>query len=431
MTAAWGRTRPVAIHCEETERNRNLMSKTLACTLAGLLMGASLGVPAFAQPAPAANTSAAAPNLTRSVVMAGLQNPWDIAFTPDGVMLFTEKCRGLSARLADGKIVRLFGTRGSAVVASDLFCEGQSGVHGVAVDPDFAKGQRDIYVFMASKLSTPATNRVVRLTLSADGTSVANRTDIIEDIAYKQAANGAGAAGAHSGGRIRFGPDGFLYVSTGDNHNATLPQDLKRLGGKMLRVNRDGTAARGNNTPAGGDPRIFTYGHRNVQGITFRPPGQPNAGQPFVAEHGPNHSDEVTALVAGGNAGWDPQNRPGLRCPDDYCGYAGDPNTMPMTDTRRFPQAMPPSWVYNGSGRGMGAALFLEGEQWKGWNGRLLVSMMRGQRIAVLQLDARGMATGDATVDLPSTRTRTLVQGPDGNLYTANDDGEIWRVVPN
>lgn len=74
---------------------------------------------------------------------------------------------------------------------------------------------------------------------------------------------------------------------------------------------------------------------------------------------------------------------------------------------------------------------FLDGAQWKGWNGRLLVSMMRGERIVVLQLDAGGMATNDATVDLPAARTRTLVQGPDGNLYLATDSGEIWRVVPN
>jgi glucose/arabinose dehydrogenase len=115
--------------------------------------------------------------------MTGLRDPWDIAFTPDGVMLFTEKCRGVSARLADGKTVRLFGTSGSALVAPDLFCQGQSGVHGIAVDPDFAKGTRNIYVFMASSLRKPGTNRVVRLTVNADYTSVGNRTDIIEDIA--------------------------------------------------------------------------------------------------------------------------------------------------------------------------------------------------------------------------------------------------------
>ncbi len=284
-------------------------------------------------PPPAAPASTETPTLTRTVVMTGLNNPWDLAFTPDGAMLYTERCRGLSVRLASGSTVRLFGTSGSSLVAPDLFCEGQSGVNGVAVDPDFGNGNRYVYVFMASNLNTnPRTNRVVRLSLSADNTSAAARTDIIDNIAYKDVANGVGGAGAHSGGRIRFGPDRYLYVTTGDNHNPTLPQDLARLGGKVLRVDRNGAAAPGNNTPAGGDPRIFTYGHRNVQGITFRPAGQPNAGQPFTSEHGPNHSDEVTPLVAGGNAGWDPQNRPGLSCPDNYCGYAGDPTTMPMTD---------------------------------------------------------------------------------------------------
>ena len=309
--------------------------------------------PAPSPPAPPASTET--PTLTRTVLMTGLQNPWDIAFTPDGAMLYTEKCRGLSARFANGTTVRLFGTAGSSLVATDLFCEGQSGVHGVAVDPDFANGNRFVYVFMASNLTTnPRTNRVVRLSLSADNMSASGRTDIITDIAYKDVGNGVGGAGAHSGGRLRFGPDRFLYVTTGDNHNATLPQDLQRLGGKVLRVDRNGAAAPGNNTPAGGDPRIFTYGHRNVQGITFRPAGQPNAGQPFTAEHGPNHSDEVTPLVAGGNAGWDPQNRAGLTCPSNYCGYAGNPTTMPMTDTARFPNAMRPSWVHNSGARGVG-----------------------------------------------------------------------------
>ncbi len=388
--------------------------------------------PPPAPPPPAGPTSTETPTLTRTVLMTGLQNPWDLAFTPDGAMLYTEKCRGLSARFANGTTVRLFGTTGSSLVAADLFCEGQSGVHGVAVDPDFGNGNRYVYVFMASNLTTnPRTNRIVRLTLNAGNTVASNRTDIITDIAYKDVGNGVGGAGAHSGGRLRFGPDRFLYVTTGDNHNASLPQDLQRLGGKVLRVDRNGAAAPGNNTPAGGDPRIFTYGHRNVQGVTFRPAGQPNAGQPFTAEHGPNHSDEVTALVAGGNAGWDPQNRAGLTCPDNYCGYAGSPSTMPMTDTARFPTAILPSWVHNTGGRGVGPATFLDGTQWKAWNGRLLVSIMGGERIVVLQLDSAGMATGNATVNLPSTRSRSLVQGPDGNLYVTTDSGELWRVVPS
>jgi aldose sugar dehydrogenase len=234
-------------------------------------------------------------------------------------------------------VTRLFGTSGSNVVANDFFCEGQSGMNGVAIDPQFASN-RYIYVFMSSNLSTnPRTNRVVRLVVNATNTSVSNRTDIVTDIAFKNASTANGGSGAHSGGRIRFSPgDGYLYVTTGDNHNGSLPQDPLRLGGKVLRVDRDGNPAPGNNPPAGFDPRIYTYGHRNPQGITFRP----GSNQPFTAEHGPNHSDEVTPLVAGGNAGWDPQNRPSLNCPDNYCGYAGNPTSMPMTDTTRFPNAI-------------------------------------------------------------------------------------------
>lgn len=187
-------------------------------------------------------------------------------------------------------------------------------------------------------------------------------------------------------------------------------------------------AAGGNNTPAGGDARIFSYGHRNVQGIAFRP----GTGRPFIAEHGPNHSDEVTALVAGGNGGWDPQNRPGLTCPDDYCGYAGNATTMPMTDTTRFPNAMQPSWNNTGRSQGTGPCTFLSGAQWKAWDGRLAVGIMGAKRLAILELDPSGMAVSAVDAKLPAERYRSLVQGPDGNLYIAAEAaGEIWRVVPN
>jgi len=361
--------------------------------------------------------------------MTGLSGGWDFAFAPDGqTIFFTERCRGLSVRLANGNVARLFGTTGSNLVAADLWCEGQSGMNGVAIDPDFANN-RFIYVYMASNLSSPRTNRVIRLMLSADLMSASARTDIINNVAYKNVANGVGGAGAHSGGRLRFGPDGFLYVTTGDNHNPTLPQDLSRLGGKVLRVDRNGAPAAGNNTPAGGDAHIFTYGHRNVQGISFRP----GTGQPFISEHGPNHSDEVTPLVAGGNGGWDPENRPTLTCPDNYCGYAGNPTTMPMTDTTRFPNAMRPSWNNNGVSQGTGPSTFLTGTQWKAWDGRLAVGIMGGQRLVILQLNTSGMATSATDASgLPSDRYRSLVLGPDGNLYIlAENAGEIWRVVPN
>ncbi len=393
----------------------------LVAALAGACSSQTAGTADPSSPGP----TLTAPTLSRSVVLSGLSGPWDIAFTADGAMLYTEKCRGLSVRLPDGTITRPFGTAGSALVAADLACEGQSGVHGVALDPDFASNRR-VYVYMASTQATPRTNHVVRLVLSPDLRTASARTDIITDIAFKHVGNAHGGAGAHSGGRIRFGPDKFLYVTTGDNHNANIPQSPTLLGGKVLRVTTNGAAAPGNNPPPGFDPRIFTYGHRNVQGIDFRP----GTGVPFISEHGPNHSDEVTALRAGGNGGWDPKDRPSLNCADGYCGYAGSPTTMPMTDLQRFPDAIRPAWTNNGASQGTGPALFLTGDQWGAWNGRLAIGIMGGTRLDILQLDNAGVGQGTTPSGLPSARYRGLTQGPDGNLYVATDGGEIWKVTP-
>lgn len=377
------------------------------------------------QPTLPEQPSSATPTLTRTVVLSSLSSPWDIAFGSDGTLFFTERCRGLSVRHPDGAVTRLFGTTGSSLLAADLLCQGQSGMHGVALDPAFATN-RAVYVYMTSSATTPRTNRVVRLVLSADQRSASNRTDIVTDIAFKNAGNAHGGAGSHSGGRLRFGPDGYLYVTTGDNHNGSMPQSPTVLGGKVLRITTSGVAASGNNAPAGFDARIFTYGHRNVQGITFRP----GTGQPFIAEHGPNHSDEVTPLVAGGNGGWDPQNRPALSCADGYCGYAGNATTMPMTDVTRFPKALRPAWSNSGSSQGMGPLVFLTGTAWRGWNGTLAVGVMAGQRLDILTIDSAGLATGRVSADLPGSRYRALTVGPDGALYVATDGGEIWRVMP-
>lgn len=395
------------------------------CSLALAFLAAACG----SNPDPGTTPSATdTPVLTRDIVVGSLNSPWDIAFASDGTMFFTEKCRGLTVRRSDGSMTRLFGTTGSALVASDLTCTGQSGTHGVALAPDFATS-RQIFVYMTSTLSTPATNRVIRLTLDAGYTTASGRTDIITDIAFKSASNAVGGAGAHSGGRIRFGQDGFLYVTTGDNHNAVIPQSPTLLGGKVLRVTTTGAAAPGNAPPPGFDPRIFTYGHRNVQGISFRP----GTGQAYISEHGPNHSDEVTALTNGGNGGWDPQNRPNLTCPDSYCGYAGQIATMPMTDLTRFPNAMPPVWSNGGSSQGTGPAAFLIGPQWRAWNGRLAVGIMGGTRLVIIELNAAGGFASEVNASIPTGRYRALTQGPDGNLYIAIDQGvqEIWRITPS
>jgi aldose sugar dehydrogenase len=399
---------------------------SLLATLSACGSGAAASTEPLPQPLPIVDPPVAVvPSLVRATVLTGLSSPWDLAFTSDGTLFFTERCRGLSVRFRDSSIVRLFGTTGASLVAPDLSCEGQSGVHGVALDPAFASNRR-VYVFMGSTLSAPRSNRVVRLVLSADLRTASQRTDIITDIPFKNVSTANGGAGAHSGGRIRFGPDGFLYVATGDNHNGAIPQSPTLLGGKVLRVTTDGAPAPGNAAPAGFDRRIFSYGHRNVQGISFRP----GTGLVLIGEHGPGHSDEVTALQNGGNGGWDPQNRAGLNCPDSYCGYQGNASTMPMTDTLRFPLALRPSWTNNGASQGIGPVEFLSGTQWGAWNGRLAVGLMAGSRVEILQLDAAGRATANTIAPLPGTRYRALTLAPDGALWVATDAGEIWRVTP-
>ncbi|NKX46322.1 PQQ-dependent sugar dehydrogenase [Roseicyclus persicicus] len=393
-----------------------------------------------------------APSLTYETVMSELNGPWDMAFLEDGTMFFTEKCHGLSVRMPSGDVMRLLGMTGSegyATTADDLFCEGQAGMLGVAVDPDFASN-RLIYVYSASTATGAQSNHVLRLRVADDFASVSDRVDIVDDIPYKPAASDHpfGGPGAHNGGRIRF-HDGYLYVTTGDIHSGDGPQSPVRLAGKVLRIDGDGNPAPDNGAPEGFDPRIFTYGHRNVQGIAF----DPDTGAVVIAEHGPWHSDEVTVLRPGGNGGWDPRPNMAGRgdCPDNYCGYS--PNQMegmdpaeraafmPMTDTATYPDAMPPAWVNDGLSQGTGSAAFLVGDQWGDWNGMMAVGIMGigfggtpvGQRIDLLNIADDGMSAEVISMPLPMEpgRFRSVVLGPDGNLYAAMDEGEIYRIIPN
>ncbi|MEX0603235.1 MAG: PQQ-dependent sugar dehydrogenase [Marinobacter sp.] len=415
------------------------------------------GVMATAMIAGLATTATAnkdTPELSHTTVVSGLENPWDMAFLPDGTMFFTEKCRGLSVRLPNGDVNKLLGmedTEDYATTADDLVCQGQAGMNGVTVDPDFEEN-RTVYVYSASSMSDERTNRVLRLKVNDDISNVSDRTDIVDDISYKPAPTDHpfGDAGAHNGGRIRFSPeDGFLYVTTGDTHNGEVPQSPTMLGGKVLRIDRDGKAAEGNNPPEGFDPRIFTYGHRNVQGITFHP----ETGQPIVTEHGPWHHDEINALVNGGNSGWDPRPNMAGRddCPDNYCGYQPnqgegmDPDEreayMPVTDTETYPDAMKPAWQNNSLSQGIATAEFLTGEQWGGWDGRLVIGFLGigfggtpvGQRINLIDIAQDGLSVNDVSeLPLPmgSARFRSIVQGPDGDLYTLVDEGDIYRITP-
>ena len=393
------------------------------------------------------------PELSHSEVLSGLENPWDITFFDDGTMLYTEKCRGLSVRMPDGSVNHLLGmkdTKDYAMTEKDLFCQGQAGMNGVEIDPDF-EDNRYIYVYSASDKTPPATNRVLRLKLNEDFTKVSDRTDIIENIPFKPKPTDHpfGEAGAHNGGRIQFGPDNeFLFVTTGDNHNSRIPQDPQSLGGKVLRVDRNGDPAPDNGLSDQYDPKIYTYGHRNVQGLTFHP----ETGQPVVTEHGPWHSDEVNMLVAGGNSGWDPKPNMAGRgdCPDDYCGYMPnqkegmDPDKrseyMPITDMETYPDAIKPLWQNNQLSQGISTADFLTGEQWGAWDGRLAVGFMGigfggtpvGNRIDLLKISDDGQLADVTEMTLPMEpgRFRAIAQGPDGDLYAVMGEGTVYRISP-
>lgn len=399
------------------------------------------------------------PFIETTEFMTGLENPWDMAFLPDGTMFYTEKCKGLSVRESSGDVHALYGAKGTSGYADsgeDLFCDGQAGVLGVVADANFEEN-RTVYLYSSStkyygdgcktNFEKCDGNIVMKFKVSDDLKSVSDRTDIVTDIQYKpfESDQPFGGPGAHNGGRLRIGPEGYLWVTGGDRHRGICPQDGQLLCGKILRIDGDGNAHPDNNPPEGFDKRIYTYGHRNVQGIDFRP----SDGRAFTAEHGPWHSDEITALVNGGNAGWDPAQLTGGRgeCPDEYCGY--EPNQLdamdpairaaytPMSDTR-FEDLMPPSWNNHGFSQGTSSAAFLTGSNWGIYEGRLSVGIMGigfgntppGSRIDVYDLADDGLSIKGAII-MPTaitTRYRGLVMGPDNALYATVDDGIIYKI---
>ena len=351
---------------------------------------------------PLAPPDTTAPVVDRTIWQGGLSNPWDIAFLPDSTALISERAGTLRARRVNGAMT-------TVATIGDVIAGGEGGLLGIAVDPSFATN-RLIYTCFSSSLGGANDNRVVRWRLAVDLTQLTDRADIVTGLPRNP-------SGRHSGCRPRFGPDGYLWIGTGDAANGSNPQNVQSLGGKVLRVTRDGVDAPGGPLLRGGDARIYTFGHRNVQGLAFHPV----SGVAYSVEHGPSSDDEVTRLSSGGNAGWDP--------------VPGYNESVPMTDATRFPTAMPAAWKSGSPARGTSGATFLRGGIWKGWENALVIAQLVGAKLVVLQFDAAGQVTRTTNLfsDL-NTRLRVPVQGPDGALYIATDvgggGGAIWRVTP-
>jgi glucose/arabinose dehydrogenase len=335
--------------------------------------------------------------------VTGLDHPWDMAFLSDGTMFFTERSGPVKVRLPNGTI-------NAIVTPGDVSSPaGDSGMMGIAIDPGFT-----INHFIYTCYTTSSDIRVVRWTvnLTFDGVLPPGDagTPIVQGIPKEV---------DHFGCRTRFGPDGKLWFTIGDGAAGTNPQDLDVLKGKVLHVNSNGSAPSDNpfvNKP--GDDHIYTYGHRNPQGIAFRP----GNGAPYAAEHGPAFNDEVNQLVAGGNGGWDP--------------VPGYNQSVPMTDFEKFPDAMVPKWRSGDSFTlAPSGCTFLEGPQWGSWDGALLVVFPKDAKARAMFLDGPGdIFAATPTLEL-GVRLRSAVEGPDRNLYIATDvagpDGAIWKVVPS
>lgn len=338
-----------------------------------------------------------APDLDISVLISGLNHPWDVVESPDGVLVFTERGKGIS-RLKDGQ---------SALLErpSDLVSRGEGGMMGLVLDPDFSKNR-----FLYACYMSPDDVRLIRWQVSDDWSSLGSRLEIITGMPRN-------SSGRHSGCRPLFGPDGFLWLGTGDAAEAANPQDPKSLGGKILRVSRDGSPAPGNmGEPF--DPRIYSYGHRNTQGLAFlsEPIGDITG---YSVEHGPATDDEINPLLRG-NFGWDP--------------LPSYNENVPMTDLEKFPDAISSAWSSGSPTIAPSGMTFIRGEEWGEWDGYLALAVLKDRHILLFEVMDSSDLRDQALILTDHGRLRSVMLTKDGNLLVTTDNGgdqdQILLVTP-
>ncbi len=324
-----------------------------------------------AQPQPAAVTVTSLPediDLTDSRVIAeNLQVPWGIAFLPDGDALVTERDTARLLRVsADGDVTPL-GTVPGVTPTSE------GGLLGVAVSPTYADDET-VFIYV----TTEADNRVLSGTVE----------DLVEGRGTP-VVTGIPRGDVHNGGRVEFGPDEKLYVTTGEANQPDLAQDLESLGGKILRVNPDGSIPTDN--PFDGSP-VWSYGHRNVQGIAWD-----DEGRMWETEFGSQVWDEVNLIEPGKNYGW----------PD----VEGTGNLEGMTN----PYAVFSTFAASPSG-----VAYADGALWLG--------ALQGETTWRVPVKSEGLGTPKA-VRLAEARTRTVVLAPDGSLWVTTSETDR-RATP-
>ncbi len=335
-------------------------------------------------------------------VASGLYVPWAIAFAPDGRMFVTE--RPGRVRVVENGTLRAE----PLAVIDDVEQSGESGLMDLTLHPDFASNR---FLYLSYAYRGPDTRvRVVRY--RETGTGLADRRVIIE---------GLPAAQFHAGCRVRFGPDGKLYITTGDATDKALAQELGSLAGKTLRLNDDGSIPADNPfaTQRGARPEIWSYGHRNAQGLAW----QPGSGLQFQTEHGPSGSDapgggdEVNIIERGENYGWPVVHH-----------QESDPAMVsPLLE---YTPAIAPA-----------SATFYTGTTFPQFQGNFFFGTLRGESLVRVQLDGRRVLAQEKLLEGRYGRIREVAIGPDGAIYfsTSNRDGrgkpadaddKIMRLVP-
>jgi glucose/arabinose dehydrogenase len=328
------------------------------------------------------------------VVVNNLEIPWALVFAPDGRLFVTER----PGRIQIIDITRQ--TSQLALTLDDVFAEGEAGLLGLALDPSFVSNGL-VYLYYTARTSAGrAVNRVVRYRES--GNRLAERIVLIDNIP---------ANVIHDGGRLRFGPDGLLYITAGDAATEQLAQDVASLAGKILRINPDGTTPRGNpfSSP------VYSYGHRNPQGIDWHPA----TGDLWESEHGATGNDEINVVDAGINYGW-PR----------------------IEGSQTMPAMREPVTFYNPAVAPSGAA-FYRGQRFAQFANNLFVGTLRGTHLLRLRVDSasRRIIAQERLLEGQFGRIRDVVSGADGYLYfcTNNRDGRgnpatgddrIARLVP-
>ena len=378
----------------------------------GFCIAMSLALNACAQPAQ--STAEATPlraeaprsgDMRIETVAGGLQHPWAVALLPEGGYLVTERPGRLRRIAADGTL--------SAPIAGvpAVFAQDQGGLLDVVLDPGYAGNKRIWLSYAEPGEDGTAGTAVATATLGADALSDVR-------VVYRQMPKLEG--GMHFGSRIAFDGAGHVFISQGERNQKALAQDLEVLQGKLVRLNLDGTQPSDNPFANGVGVRkaIWSYGHRNMQGLAI----DPRNGKLWESEHGPRGGDELNLPQPGQNYGW-PVISDGM----DY----GTNRPYPETRGREAPGMERPHHVWPKSPALSGMA-FYTGRPGNAWNDSLFLGALADRNLIRLKLDGDRIVSEERLLVDLGKRIRDVRVGADGNVYvlTDEDDGQLLRLVP-